>query len=101
MNGQMTLAEAATFSRPQVAPGSWLIGLLLFLALLRKLGLLPPDNDDEQYTSLGVAPGFDKAAVDAKAKINAGFGDPWTKKTMCDQVDYWRSRYSTGSVSLV
>lgn len=101
MNGQMTLAEAATFARPQAAPGSWLIALLLFLALLRKLGLLPPDKDDDQYTSLGVAAGFDAAAVDAKAKINAGFGDPWTKKTMCDQVDYYRSRYSTGSVSLV
>ena len=100
MNGMITLAEAAALLRPPVQVGNWVFLLLLFLALLRKLGLLP-DKDDDQYTGLGVPGGFAAAADDAKAKIDAGAGDPNTKKLMKDQVDYWRKKYQTGNVSLV
>jgi hypothetical protein len=100
MMPQMTLAEAAGFLRPQVAPGNWQILLLLFLALLRKLGFLP-EKDDDEYTQLGVTSGFALAAQDAHNKINGFPGDPNAKQMMHQTVDYWRVKFQTGNVSLV
>ena len=46
MNGMITLAEAAALLRPPVQVGNWVFLLLLFLSLLRKLGLLLDKDDD-------------------------------------------------------
>ena len=93
----MTLAEAAANLRPT----NLLILLLLFLALLRKLGWLPPDPEDDEYTSLGLTAGFAKAQQDAAARINAMTNiDQPTKSMMLTQLQMLTARYQSGAATI-
>ena len=84
-----------------VRPTNLLILLILFLALLRKLGWLPPEKDDDSaYTNLGLDAGFAAAVSDAKAYVTAHNPPSPQREAMLYQIDYLAGKYRTGNVTL-
>ena len=76
-----------------VQPHEALFILLAFIAILRRLGLLPPPEDDEEYTSL------EQVRTAAHAYVNATYA-PASQQVLHERVDAWYVRATTGEITM-
>ena len=89
--------------RQQAGPITWQMVFWMFIAFMRKLGLLPPpaNPDEDKYTSLGQTGAYAKALQDSNAHIASQHaGDQNTimaLQTRAQQITY---EYSTGTATV-
>jgi len=78
-------------------PNSLLILLLMFIALLRKLGWLPPDDSDDEFTSLGESQGIDVAAQHATQFIMSSTRPYPEKQQIATEIQRLKTAFASGS----
>ena len=81
-------------------PNSLLILLLMFIALLRKLGWLPPDDSDDEFTSLGEQQGIEVAAQHATIFIMSSSRPYPEKQSIANEIQRLKTAFASGSPTL-
>lgn len=78
-------------------PNGLLILLLVFIALLRKLGWLPPDDSDDEFTSLGEQQGIEVAAQHATIFIMSSSRPYPEKQQIATKIQRLKAAFAAGN----
>jgi hypothetical protein len=96
----MQTATLAQIKANLQQPNNLLILLLMFIALLRKLGWLPAEDDDGEFTSLGEQQGIEVAAQHATLFIMSSSRPYPQKQQIATEIQRLKTAYAAGTPTI-